>query len=90
MSRVFVRACGGRGENNATRGFIICTLRREIRANKIGLGMKLSWQRVENVHRILVGRPETERPLGKPRRRRKICVKMCVMNIELSLWIGFS
>jgi hypothetical protein len=38
-----------------------------------------------NVYRLLVGKPERERPLGRPRRR-------CVNNIKMDLleigWVG--
>jgi hypothetical protein len=40
-----------------------------------------------NAYRILVGKPEGERPLGRPRRR-------CVENIKIDLreigWIGLD
>jgi len=38
---------------------------------------------VEDVYRVLVGKPEGKRPLGKPRRR-------WVYNVRMSLWVEGS
>jgi hypothetical protein len=45
-----------------------------------------------NVHRILVGKPEGKRPLGRPRRRRIINIKMDLLDIGLNAvdWIGLA
>jgi hypothetical protein len=42
-----------------------------------------------NVYRILVGRPEGKRPLGKPRRRRQDSIKMDLREpgIDGANWI---
>jgi hypothetical protein len=44
----------------------------------------------KNVYRLLVGKPEGKRPLGRPRRRWKDNIKMDLLEIEVSLvnWIG--
>jgi hypothetical protein len=39
--------------------------------------------------RILVGKPEGKRPLGRPRRRWVDNFKMNVRDIEWVVWIGF-
>jgi hypothetical protein len=43
-----------------------------------------------NVYRLLVGKPEGKRPLGRPRRRRIDNIKMDLLQIILSVvdWIG--
>jgi hypothetical protein len=45
-----------------------------------------------NVYRLLVGKPEGKRPLGRPRRRRMNNIKMDFLEIELSVvdWIGLA
>jgi hypothetical protein len=45
-----------------------------------------------NVYRLLVGRPEGKRPLGRPRRRWMDNIKMDLLEIELSVvdWIGLA
>jgi hypothetical protein len=43
-----------------------------------------------NVYRLLVGKPEGKRPLGRPRRRRIDNIKMGLLEIGMSVvdWIG--
>jgi hypothetical protein len=45
-----------------------------------------------NVYRLLVGKPEGKRPLGRPRRRWKDNIKMEILGIGLSVvdWIGLA
>jgi hypothetical protein len=45
-----------------------------------------------NVYKILVGRPEGKRPLGKPRRRWIDNIKMDLLEIGVSVmdWIGLA
>jgi hypothetical protein len=45
-----------------------------------------------NVYRLLVGKPEGKRPLGRPRRRWIDNVKMDLLDIELNVvdWIGLA
>jgi hypothetical protein len=45
-----------------------------------------------NVYRLLVGKPEGKRPLGRPRRRWINNIKVYVLEIELSIvdWIGLA
>jgi hypothetical protein len=45
-----------------------------------------------SVHRILVGRPEEKRPLGRPRRRWKddIKVDLRVIGIDWANWIRLA
>ena len=42
------------------------------------------------VHRILVGKPEGKRPLGRPRRRWKDNIKMVIQEVEGLLGNGWS
>jgi hypothetical protein len=48
--------------------------------------------REENVYRLLVGKPEGKRPLGKPRRRWMDNIKMDLLEIEFNVvdWIGLA
>jgi hypothetical protein len=45
-----------------------------------------------NVYRLLVGKPEGKRPLGRPRRRWIDSIKMYILEIGLSVvdWIGLA
>jgi hypothetical protein len=41
------------------------------------------------VHRVLVGKPEGNRPLGRPRRRQECNIKMDLQNMECGVmdWV---
>jgi hypothetical protein len=41
-----------------------------------------------NVYRLLVGKPEGKRPLGRPRRRRIDKIKMDLLEIGLRIGTG--
>jgi hypothetical protein len=45
-----------------------------------------------NVYRLLVGKPEGKRPLGRPRRSWKNNIKVDVLEIGLNVgdWIGLA
>jgi hypothetical protein len=45
-----------------------------------------------SVYRLLVGKPEGKRPLGRPRRRWMNNIKMELLEIRLSVvdWIGLA
>jgi hypothetical protein len=45
-----------------------------------------------NVYRLLVGKPEGKRPLGRPRRRWTDNIKIDLLEIGLSVvdWIGLA
>jgi hypothetical protein len=45
-----------------------------------------------NVYRLLVGKPEGKSPLGRPRRRWMVNIKMNFLEIGLSVvdWIGLA
>jgi hypothetical protein len=49
-------------------------------------------KRKRNVYRLLVGKPEGKRPLGKPRRRCIDNIKMDLLEIGVSVmdWIGLD
>jgi hypothetical protein len=42
------------------------------------------------VYRVLVGKPEGKRPLGRPRRRWKNNIKMDLQEIGCGVWTGSS
>jgi hypothetical protein len=42
-----------------------------------------------NVYRVLVGKPEGKRPLGRPRRRWENWMKMDLREIGWGVWSGF-
>jgi hypothetical protein len=46
----------------------------------------------KNVYRLLVGKPEGKRPIGRPRRRWIDNIKMDLLQIGLSVvdWIGLA
>jgi hypothetical protein len=43
-----------------------------------------------NMYKVLVGKPEGKRPLGKPRRRWEDGIRMDLGEIDLGVWIGFD
>jgi hypothetical protein len=43
-----------------------------------------------NVYRVLVGKPEGKRPLGRPRRRWENAIKMDLREIGGGVWTGFT
>jgi hypothetical protein len=45
-----------------------------------------------NMYRLLVGKPEGKRPLGRPRRRWKYNIKMDLLEMGLNVvdWIGLA
>ena len=42
------------------------------------------------VHKVLVGKPEGKRPLGRPRRRWEDNIKMDLQEVEVGVWTGSS
>jgi hypothetical protein len=42
------------------------------------------------VYRVLVGKPEGKRPLGRPRRRREDGIKVDLRGICWGVWSGFT
>jgi hypothetical protein len=43
-----------------------------------------------DVYRVLVGKPEGKRPLGRPRRRWEDNIKMDLQEVRCGLWTGLS
>jgi hypothetical protein len=43
-----------------------------------------------NVYRVLMGKPEAKRPLGRPRRRWEFGIKMDLREIGWGVWSGFT
>jgi hypothetical protein len=48
-----------------------------------------AWERRE-VYKVLVGKPEGKRPLGRPRHRWEDGIRMDLREISLGVWIGFD
>jgi hypothetical protein len=44
----------------------------------------------KNVYRILVGKPDRKRPLGRPRRRWEDGIKKDLREIGWGVWSGFT
>jgi hypothetical protein len=42
-----------------------------------------------DIHRILVGKPERKRPIGRPRRRGEGNIKTDIQEVEWGAWTGF-
>jgi hypothetical protein len=42
------------------------------------------------MYKVLVGKPEGKRPLGRPRRRWEVEIRMDLREIGLGVWIGFG
>jgi len=46
-------------------------------------------EEMRNVYKILVGKPEGKRPLGRPRGRWKNSIRMNLREIGVKVWFGF-
>jgi hypothetical protein len=44
----------------------------------------------KGVYRVLVGKPEGKRPLGRPRRRWEDSIKMDLQEVGWGVWTGLS
>jgi hypothetical protein len=44
---------------------------------------------MRNAYKILVGKPEGKRPLGRPRRRWEDVIRMDLREIGEKVWVGF-
>jgi hypothetical protein len=42
------------------------------------------------VYKVLVGKPEVKRPIGRPRCRWEDGIRMDLMEIGVGVWIGFD
>jgi hypothetical protein len=42
------------------------------------------------VYKVLVGKPEGKRPLGRPRRRWEDGIRIDLRDLDLGVWIGFD
>jgi hypothetical protein len=42
------------------------------------------------VYRVLVGKPEGKRPLGRPRRKWRIILRLIFRKLEGVVWTGWS
>ena len=42
------------------------------------------------VYKVLMGKPEGKRPLGRPRRRWEDNIKMDLQEVDVGAWIGSS
>jgi hypothetical protein len=42
------------------------------------------------VYKVLVGKPDGKRPLGRPRRSWEDGIRMELREIDLEVWIGFD
>jgi hypothetical protein len=44
----------------------------------------------KGVYRVLVGKPEGKKPLGRPRHRREDNIKMDLKEVGCGVWTGLS
>ena len=54
------------------------------------LGMWRVWVRRGGVYRVLVGKPEGRRPLGRPRRRWVDNIRMDLQEVDVDIWTGLG
>jgi hypothetical protein len=75
------------------RSLMICTphplLWGKIERNEMGgaCSMYGEWR---GVYRVLMGKPEGKRPLGKPRFRWEDNIKMDLQEVGCGVWTGFN
>jgi len=61
----------------------------KIKKNEIGRACSMYGGR-RGIYRVLVGKPEGKRLLGRPRRRWEDNIKMDLKEMDLGLWTGSS
>jgi hypothetical protein len=44
----------------------------------------------KGVYRVMVGKPEGKRPLGRPRHRWEDNIKMDIQAVDVGVWTGWS
>jgi len=49
-----------------------------------------AYGKMRGVYRVLVGKPEGKRPLGRPRRRWEDNIKMDLQEVRCEVWTGSS
>jgi len=47
-------------------------------------------EETRGVYRVLVGKPEGKRPMGRPRRRWEDCIRWIFRKWDVGLWTGSS
>jgi hypothetical protein len=62
---------------------------RQVKANEVG-GHVAHMGEERKVYKVLVGKPEGKRPLGRPRRRWEDGIRIDLREIGLGVWIGFD
>ena len=83
------------GENYITRSLMICIPHpiffRAIKSRGMRwAGHVARTEERRGVYRVLVGKPEGKRPLGRPRPRLEGNIKMEIQGMGLGLWTGSS
>jgi hypothetical protein len=63
---------------------------RQIKSRRMRWAGHVARMEEEKVYKILVGKPEGKKPLGRPRRRWKDGIRMDLREIGLGVWIGFD
>jgi hypothetical protein len=76
------------------RSLMICTqpiIVRVTKSRRIGWAGLVArmWER-RSVYRVLVGRPEGKRPLGRPRLRWEDNIEMDLQEVGCGVWTGSS
>ena len=61
----------------------------KIKKNEMG-GACGTYGEGRGVYRVLVGKPEGKRPLGRPRRRWEDNIKMYLQEVGCGVWTGSS
>jgi hypothetical protein len=80
------------GENCIMMNYITCIVR-VIKSRRMGwAGHVARMEEGRGVYRVLVGRPEVKRPLGRPRRRWEDNIKMDLREIGIdgAIWIQLA
>jgi len=53
-------------------------------------GARSAYGRRRGVYKVLVGKPERKRPLGRPKRRWEDNIKMDLQEVGCGVWTGSS
>jgi hypothetical protein len=64
---------------------------RVIKLRRMKWAGHVAWMEEERgVYRVLVGKPEGKRPLGRPRRRWEDNIRMVIQEVGFGIWTGLG
>ena len=84
---VFVTKLCSFGQYNI---FSLSSVLPDIEKNEMGWACSAYWVERRGVYRVLVGKPEGKRPLGRPRNRWEDILRWIFRKKDVGVWTGSS